>query len=192
LKDQTTSYLSPMGLNTSGVVPPPPTSSNNFITYHHPIRSTKFPNNITFLNGNSSRFKKSRIKKPLEYRKVLPKNALMMLHELRPSAEYRLVSKTGLTHKPIFTVGISIEEHSFEGVGMTKKEARVSVAEKCVEFLLKHPEYVQKCVNQNKDGGSKNHGSPSSAAAELSSDLLVKSEMMENDDSQDCEENEVN
>lgn len=32
---------------------------------------------------------KKRFKKPPEFRKVLPKNSLMLLHELRPNVEYR-------------------------------------------------------------------------------------------------------
>jgi hypothetical protein len=176
--------MPPLGINPSATG-----GTNNFIAYHHPVRTAKYPSQITFLNG-SPRFKKSRVKKPLELRKVLPKNALMMLHELRPSAEYRLISKTGLTHKPIFTVGIKIEEHSFEGVGKTKKEARVNVAEKCVEFLLKHPEYVQKCANPNKN--KPNVSSETATSAEAESSTNLDHPMSDNDESNDCKEKEEN
>lgn len=38
---------------------------------------------------------KKRFKKPPELRKVLPKNSLMLLHELRPNVEYRSVFLSG-------------------------------------------------------------------------------------------------
>jgi hypothetical protein len=96
----------------------------------------------------------------------------MLLHELRPSAEYRLVGKAGLTHRPIFTVGITLDDtHRFEGVGKTKKEARVAVAEKCVQFLLQHPEYIQKSkttTGGSNCGGDRNEAGSSSADADSS------------------------
>ena len=39
---------------------------------------------------------------------------------------------------------VDINEHKFEGTGKTKKDARMMAAEKAIEFLIQHPEYIQK------------------------------------------------
>lgn len=39
---------------------------------------------------------------------------------------------------------VDINEHKFEGIGKTKKFARMEAAQKAVDFLLKNPEYIQK------------------------------------------------
>ncbi|RNA31431.1 double-stranded RNA-specific editase 1 [Brachionus plicatilis] len=94
----------------------------------------------------SNHFKKNRkkFKKPPELRRVLPKNSLMLLHELRQNVEYRFVSQSGPIHRPIFTMCVDIDEHKFEGSGKTKKLARMQAAEKAVQFLMSHPELIQK------------------------------------------------
>jgi hypothetical protein len=102
----------------------------------------------SLLFGQIMKKRKRRCKKPLELRKVLPKNSLMLLHEYRPNVEYRFVCQSGPIHRPIFTMAVDINEHKFEGTGKTKKEARIVAAEKAIEFLLKHPEYIQKSKAQ--------------------------------------------
>jgi dsRNA-specific ribonuclease len=52
------------------------------------------------------------------------KNALMLLHELKPSVEYKLVAQTGPSHRPIFTMAVEVNGHVFEGMAQTKKEAK--------------------------------------------------------------------
>ena len=102
--------------------------------------------NVTKNAFGSNLFKKNRkkFKKPPEFRRVLPKNSLMLLHELRQNVEYRFVSQSGPIHRPIFTMCVDINEHKFEGSGKTKKLARMQAAEKAVEFLTIHPEFIQK------------------------------------------------
>ena len=41
---------------------------------------------------------------------------------------------------------VDINEHKFEGTGKTKKDARMMAAEKAIEFLIQHPEYIQKAA----------------------------------------------
>lgn len=79
-------------------------------------------------------------------RNILPKNSLMLLHEYRPNVEYRFVCQSGPIHRPMFTMCVDINEHKFEGTGKTKKDARMQAAEKTLEFLIQHPEYIQKAV----------------------------------------------
>ena len=52
------------------------------------------------------------------------KNALMLLHELKPSIEYKLVAQTGPSHRPIFTMRVEVNGQTFEGMAQTKKEAK--------------------------------------------------------------------
>jgi hypothetical protein len=52
------------------------------------------------------------------------KNALMLLHELKPSVEYKLVTQTGPSHRPIFTMAVEVNGQVFEGMAQTKKEAK--------------------------------------------------------------------
>ncbi|CAF0984317.1 unnamed protein product [Brachionus calyciflorus] len=113
---------------------------------------------LTFANLTKSpyvtnRFKlnKKKFKKPPELRRVLPKNSLMLLHELRQNVEYRFVSQSGPIHRPIFTMCVDINEHKFEGSGKTKKIARMQAAEKAVEFLMSHPEYIQRQNSKNNE-----------------------------------------
>ena len=114
-----------------------------------PIRAS-----IQQLNSNTRligiKKRKKRIKKPIELRKVLPKNSLMLLHELMPNVEYRFVKQSGPIHKPIFTMSVDISQHNFEGTGKTKKEARMMAADHALKFLMEFPEYIQK-TKSNKD-----------------------------------------
>lgn len=63
--------------------------------------STKTPFTATSVGINIKK-RKRRFKKPLELRKVLPKNSLMLLHEYRPNVEYRFVCQSGPIHRPVF------------------------------------------------------------------------------------------
>lgn len=126
-------------------------------THHHRVNKpiTSYP--ITTFGGELNKGlkrPKKRYKKPLEFRKVLPKNSLMLLHELRPNVEYRFVSQSGPIHRPMFTMCVDINEHKFEGIGKTKKLARMEAAQKAVEFLLKNPEYIQKSTKLSEDNSS--------------------------------------
>ena len=115
-----------------------------------PIRTS-----IQSLNSSNPRLigikkRKKRFKKPIELRKVLPKNSLMLLHELMPNVEYRFVKQNGPIHKPVFTMSVDISQHTFEGMGKTKKEARMMAADQALKFLVEFPEYIQK-TKSNKD-----------------------------------------
>ncbi len=57
-------------------------------------------------------------------RAKLSKNALMLLHELKPSIEYKLLAQTGPSHRPIFTMAVEINGQIFQGMAQTKKEAK--------------------------------------------------------------------
>lgn len=48
----------------------------------------------------------------------------MLLHELKPSVEYKLVAQTGPSHRPIFTMAVEVNGQMFEGMAQTKKEAK--------------------------------------------------------------------
>ncbi len=84
-----------------------PTASFAYTTA--PIISTKslFNSKTPFTDtsiGTNIKKRKRRFKKPIEFRKVLPKNSLMLLHEYRPNVEYRFVCQSGPIHRPIFTM----------------------------------------------------------------------------------------
>jgi hypothetical protein len=55
---------------------------------------------------------------------TLSKNALMLLYELKPSIEYKLIAQTGPSHRPMFTMAVEINGQVFEGIAQTKKEAK--------------------------------------------------------------------
>lgn len=65
------------------------------------------------------------------------KNALMLLHELKPSIEYKLVSQTGPSHRPVFTMRVEVNGQIFEGMAQTKKEAKQAGLNWILGVLLK-------------------------------------------------------
>ena len=48
----------------------------------------------------------------------------MLLHEVKPSVEYKLIVQTGPSHRPMFTMAVEINGQIFEGTAQTKKEAK--------------------------------------------------------------------
>jgi interleukin enhancer-binding factor 3 len=75
----------------------------------HDIQQKKRPKLTSTNNDNST---------------ILSKNALMLLHEYKPSIEYKLVAQTGPSHRPIFTMAVEVNGQIFEGMAQTKKEAK--------------------------------------------------------------------
>jgi double stranded RNA-specific editase B len=63
------------------------------------------------------------------------KNALMLLHEVKPSIEYKLIAQTGPSHRPMFTMAVEINGQIFEGIAQTKKEAKQAAAEKALQSI---------------------------------------------------------
>ncbi|CAF0884404.1 unnamed protein product [Adineta ricciae] len=70
-----------------------------------------------------------------EHASTPSKTSLMLLHELKPSIEYKLVAQTGPSHRPIFTMAVEINGQLFEGTAQTKKEAKQAAAEKALRSL---------------------------------------------------------
>jgi dsRNA-specific ribonuclease len=48
----------------------------------------------------------------------------MLLYDLKPSIEYKLISQTGPSHRPMFTMAVEINGQIFQGTAQTKKEAK--------------------------------------------------------------------
>ncbi len=150
----------------------------------------KIPYNTTSICLNGLKKRKRRYKKPPELRKVLPKNSLMLLHEFRPNIEYRFLCQSGPIHRPLFTMCVDINEHKFEGTGKTKKEARMQAAERALEFLVQHPEYIQKPVPASSSSVSTDPSSEKSSND--SSNNLENNTDDDDDDEDDDETNELN
>lgn len=109
----------------------------------------------------------------------------MLLHELRPNVEYRFVNQSGPIHRPVFTMCVDISEHKFEGSGKTKKLARMQAAEKAIEFLMQHPEYIQKQKKQSNDSQK----SADTNEEQISSDCLVNQN--QDEDSNDSDDQDT-
>lgn len=77
----------------------------------HDIQEKKRPKLSSTINSNNNP-------------STLPKNALMLLHELKPSIEYKLIAQTGPSHRPMFTMAVEFNGQVFEGTAQTKKEAK--------------------------------------------------------------------
>lgn len=87
---------------------------------------------------------------------------------------------------------VDINEHKFEGVGKTKKFARMEAAQKAVEFLLKNPEYIQKAAktgqsssSTSSQSGANNETSQKSVGEDLDDDEIGGEDENEDDDDDD-------
>lgn len=65
-----------------------------------------------------------------------PKNAVCALNELKTGAVYKVVSQTGPTHAPIFTIAVIIDGQTYEGKGRTKKMAKHAAAELALRNIV--------------------------------------------------------
>ncbi|XP_034936694.1 double-stranded RNA-specific editase Adar isoform X2 [Chelonus insularis] len=65
-----------------------------------------------------------------------PKNAVCALNELKTGAVYKVVSQTGPTHAPIFTIAVQIDGQTYEGKGRTKKMAKHAAAELALRNIV--------------------------------------------------------
>jgi hypothetical protein len=131
----------------------PQTSNSSLIYSYYPSSNISDTIPVVPLGLTSASIikRKKRYKKPPELRNVLPKNSLMILHELRHHVEYRFVNQHGPIHRPMFTMSVNIDENLFEGSGKTKKEARMAAADKAVKFLMDNPQFIQeKSTNKHK------------------------------------------
>ncbi|KAJ3592071.1 hypothetical protein NHX12_007201, partial [Muraenolepis orangiensis] len=70
---------------------------------------------------------------------VLPKNALMQLNEIKPGLQYKLLSQTGPVHAPVFVMTVEVNGQLFEGMGPTKKKAKLNAAEKALRSFVQFP-----------------------------------------------------
>uniref|UniRef100_A0A8C5DW59 Double-stranded RNA-specific editase 1-like n=1 Tax=Gouania willdenowi TaxID=441366 RepID=A0A8C5DW59_GOUWI len=70
---------------------------------------------------------------------TLPKNALMQLNEIKPGLQYKLLSQTGPVHAPVFVMTVEVNGQFFEGLGSTKKKAKLDVAEKALRSFVQFP-----------------------------------------------------
>lgn len=68
-----------------------------------------------------------------------PKNALMHLYELKPGIQYTVVSQTGPTHAPVFTMSVEVNNQVFTGQGNSKKAAKLSAAEQALKSFVQFP-----------------------------------------------------
>lgn len=67
------------------------------------------------------------------------KNALMLLNELRPGLEYKVNSQSGPVHNPVFVMEVQYKGLVFYGEGGTKKQAKLSAAEKVLFYMKDEP-----------------------------------------------------
>ncbi|CAF0751309.1 unnamed protein product [Didymodactylos carnosus] len=81
------------------------------------------------------------------------KNSLMMLHEFKPNVEYKLISQTGPSHRPIFTMTVEINGQIFEGMAATKKEAKQLAAEKALRSFVQLPFPLESTNNNDNQSG---------------------------------------
>lgn len=80
-----------------------------------------------------------------------PKNAVCALNELKAGAVYKVVSQTGPTHAPIFTIAVQVDGQTYEGKGRTKKLAKHAAAELALRNIVQFrnaPEIVR-VINTN-------------------------------------------
>uniref|UniRef100_A0A8C9RYW3 Adenosine deaminase RNA specific B2 (inactive) n=1 Tax=Scleropages formosus TaxID=113540 RepID=A0A8C9RYW3_SCLFO len=72
-----------------------------------------------------------------------PKNALVQLNELRPGLQYKMVSQTGPVHAPMFAIAVEVNGLTFEGMGPTKKKAKMRAAELALKSFVQFPNAPQ-------------------------------------------------
>ncbi|KAJ8683653.1 hypothetical protein QAD02_019445 [Eretmocerus hayati] len=65
-----------------------------------------------------------------------PKNAVCALNELKTGVVYKVMSQTGPTHAPIFTIAVQIDGQTYEGKGRTKKMAKHAAAELALRNIV--------------------------------------------------------
>jgi len=63
------------------------------------------------------------------------KNPVQTLHELRKDTAYTFVSQEGAIHQPTFIWQVTVDGHTFEGKGSTKKVARNNAAQEALSQL---------------------------------------------------------
>uniref|UniRef100_A0A3Q3GTF7 Adenosine deaminase RNA specific B2 (inactive) n=1 Tax=Labrus bergylta TaxID=56723 RepID=A0A3Q3GTF7_9LABR len=83
-----------------------------------------------------------RIYKKLSWSEA-PKNALVQLNELRPGLQYCVVSQTGPVHAPVFSIAVEVNGLTFEGIGPTKKKAKMRAAELALKSFIQFPNAPQ-------------------------------------------------
>ncbi|XP_029942970.1 double-stranded RNA-specific editase 1-like [Salarias fasciatus] len=65
-----------------------------------------------------------------------PKNALTRLNELRPGLPYRLESRSGPVHAPLFVMSVEVDGRMFRGSGPNKKSAKQDAAETALRSFI--------------------------------------------------------
>ena len=61
------------------------------------------------------------------------KNAIMALHEIRPSARFSLLYETGKEHQKFFTMCVHVDDERYEGAGPTKQMAKYHAAKAALQ-----------------------------------------------------------
>lgn len=89
-------------------------------------------------NGHTNSRYRPRKRKKVP-RPIPPKNALMQLNEIKPGLQYKLLSQTGPVHAPVFEMTVEVNGQVFEGLGPTKKKAKLSAAEKALCSFVQFP-----------------------------------------------------
>ncbi|XP_062845373.1 double-stranded RNA-specific editase 1a [Trichomycterus rosablanca] len=85
----------------------------------------------------NSKFRPKRRKKAAS--QVSPKNALMQLNEIKPGLQYKLLSQSGPVHAPVFSMSVEVNGQRFEGIGPTKKKAKLNAAEMALRSFVQFP-----------------------------------------------------
>uniref|UniRef100_A0A669EDJ6 Adenosine deaminase RNA specific B1a n=1 Tax=Oreochromis niloticus TaxID=8128 RepID=A0A669EDJ6_ORENI len=93
-------------------------------------------------NGHTNSRYKPRKRKKVPW-PILPKNALMQLNEIKPGLQYKLLSQTGPVHAPVFVMTVEVNGQVFEGLGPTKKKAKLSAAEKALCSFVQFPNALE-------------------------------------------------
>ncbi|XP_014233738.1 double-stranded RNA-specific editase Adar-like [Trichogramma pretiosum] len=84
-----------------------------------------------------------------------PKNAVCALNELKTGAVYKVISQTGPTHAPIFTMVVQVDGQCYEGKGRTKKMAKHAAAELALRNIVqfRNSSEVHQAINATVQGG---------------------------------------